>query len=324
MRPSALAKRPARSSNGTPGIGEVLVADARDHQAGGDRVDFAGADRLAVFQPGAFHFDAGNCGIAKDGARGGEESNSMVTGFCVPEASPSAAKLRKWPTDLRCPGVQRGVRIRLLRQVHRVNVRCGAGEVGQFTQFLGGHRDLVRAAPARMTIRSSREVSSTSSAWATISLPANSGGSAQIRATSSATLPFPITTAVVPVSAGSSAANWDEAVVPADEGRCAETLARVSPGSPAAGRSGYAGGEHDSVVQVLKFGHRYVGADGDVADEPDIFRQGDRFVSLGHALDRLVIGGDAGADRTVGHGQPIQRTRRSAPSPQSFCAASAV
>ena len=78
---------------------------------------------------------------------------------------------------------------------------------------------------------------SASSAWPTMSLPANSRGVlARMRATSSATLPMPITTAVWPERSGSRSANCGMAVVPADERGAAEHVGQLAPGM-SSGRS---------------------------------------------------------------------------------------
>ena len=86
-------------------------------------------------------------------------------------------------------------------------------------------------------MRSSFEPSSASSACATMSLPANSAGVlARIRATSSATLPMPITTAVLPDRSGSSPANCGWPLYQPTNAALPNTLPRSSPGMPS-GRS---------------------------------------------------------------------------------------
>src|SRR3546814_7516481 len=60
---------------------------------------------------------------------------------------------------------------------------------------------------------------------------------------------------------------------------------------------------HDALpIQLVD---RHVAADRDMADEADIVGERRAFVAARDRLDRLVVGGDAGADQTIGHGQPV-------------------
>src|SRR3546814_2268542 len=62
-----------------------------------------------------------------------------------------------------------------------------------------------------------------------------------------------------------------------------------------------AGREHDGVGERHQFVDGHVAADRDMADKADIVGQRDAFVAARHGLDRLMIGGDAGADQAIGN-----------------------
>ena len=95
------------------------------------------------------------------------------------------------------------------------------------------------------------------------------------------------------------------AIVPADEGGAADDAGQIGAGNPQRPVIGRPGREHDGVVELLQFVDPDVGADRHMADEAHIVRQGDTLVPPRHRLDRLVIGGNAGADQPIGNGQAI-------------------
>ena len=58
--------------------------------------------------------------------------------------------------------------------------------------------------------------------------------------------------------------------------------------------------------KALEFLDRQILADRDVAHEADVVAERGRFVATAHALDRLVIGRDAGTDQPVRHRQGVE------------------
>ena len=115
-----------------------------------------------------------------------------------------------------------------------------------------------------------------------------------------------MTTAVLPDRSGSRPANCGWPLYQPTKAALPKTLPRSSPGIPSALVVRRAGREHDRVVKLLQFGDRHVLADRDVADEADVVAERGRFVAAADALDRLVIGRDAGADQAVGHRQRVE------------------
>ncbi len=97
------------------------------------------------------------------------------------------------------------------------------------------------------------------------------------------------------------------AVVPADEGRAAEHVAEVlarqfERAVEAARRSPAPPRRRAPAVRAIVTSLPI----GDVADEADVFAERGLLEAAGDALDRLVIGRDAGADQPVGHRQAVE------------------
>ena len=126
-----------------------------------------------------------------------------------------------------------------------------------------------------------------------------------MRATSSATLPLPITAAAATSSGGVEVGEFGMAVIPADEGGRADHAGQVVAGNVERPVVGRAGGEDHRVVEVEQLGDGDVAADQHVADEADIVAERDLLVALVDRLDRLVVGRDAEADQAVGHRHPV-------------------
>ncbi len=164
------------------------------------------------------------------------KTNSIAIGFSARMYSGVAANARNRLTDLRSPG-------------SRIASSSGGGRSAGST--CGAARSSSPSSPSslgvimiwcgprrpRITIRSIRDAASASRAWATMSLPANSACVlARIRATSSATLPMPMTTAVFPVRSGASPANSGCPLYQPTKAALPNTLPTASPGIPS-GRS---------------------------------------------------------------------------------------
>ncbi len=109
------------------------------------------------------------------------------------------------------------------------------------------------------------------------------------------------------------------AVVPADESRAAEDVAQILARDVQRPVVGRAGGENHGIVERLQFFHGHVLADGDIAHETDVVRQGCLLVPLRDALDRLVIWGDPGANQPVGDGQPVEDVDPDSVLPMLMC-----
>ena len=95
-------------------------------------------------------------------------------------------------------------------------------------------------------------------------------------------------------------------VVPADEGGAADDVGEIRAFNFQRTIVRCPGSEDDRVIERHQLSDRDVVADRDVADEADIVGQGGRLVAARNRLDRLMIGGDAGADQAVGHGQLVE------------------
>ncbi len=230
----------------------------------------------------------------------------MAMRFSARMCSGTAAKLRNSVTDLRWPGSRMRVRVEL-RQVVRVDMRRCPVEIAQFAQFLGRHHDLVRSAPAENDD------------------PLELGGTERFERMADDVAAFELAIGLGedPRDVERDVAHADDhrglareigieirelrvPVIPADEGRAAENIAQIVARYVEIAVVRGAGGEHDRIVEPGQLGYRHVPPDGDIADEADILGQRGLLVAAGNALDRLVVGRDAGADQAVGNGEAVE------------------
>ena len=143
----------------------------------------------------------------------------------------------------------------------------------QLAQFLGGHRNLVRPAPAeqdhlldprfrqgivgvrhdiaaveftRSLAQDPRDIERD------VAVADHHGGS--------------------PGQIGVQLGELRVAVVPADKGCAAEHITQLLSGDPRGLVIRRAGGQHDRIVQLLQHGNRHIAADHHVADKPDVVR----------------------------------------------------
>ena len=132
---------------------------------------------------------------------------------------------------------------------------------------------------------------------------------ASTRATSSATLPLPIT-ATSAASRGHVGRHVGVAVVPGDEVGGAVRAGQVDARDVERGVADRAGREDHGVVALLQLVERDVAADLDVADEAD--RAGIQHLvqRSDDALDARVVGGDAVADEAVRRGERLEEVDR--------------
>ena len=201
----------------------------------GIAVGLAGADRAQlIVEPGAFDDDPLGA-VLRLRWRPAWRRNRIrcVIGL----ATGLAAKPRRWVTDLRWPGSS-SASSPIGGQVVGIDPRAGAFEMAEFAQFLGRHRDLVRAAAPSMVIcrtaLSRQRIERMGDDIAAARIPP--GVLARMRATSSATLPLPITTACRRAQRRVEIGEIGVAVVPADKRRAADHAGRSAPGM-SSGRS---------------------------------------------------------------------------------------
>jgi hypothetical protein len=96
------------------------------------------------------------------------------------------------------------------------------------------------------------------------------------------------------------------AVIPPDESRAAEDIAQPIAGQVERPVTRSAGGEDHRVVEAAQLLDAHVLADGDVPHEAHVVRQRGLFIAARDALDRLVIGRNAGADQAERNGQAVE------------------
>ena len=96
------------------------------------------------------------------------------------------------------------------------------------------------------------------------------------------------------------------AIVPADESRAADDVVRIGPGNRQRAVDRRAGGQHHCIVKLAQFGNGDVFAHRDIADEADGIADRSLLVAPRNGLDRLVVGGDPGADQSEGYGEFVE------------------
>ena len=156
-------------------------------------------------------------------------------------------------------------------------------------------------------------------AWSAVSVTRrSSSGSTSIRATSSATLPLPITTArsCVRSNCSSAKSGWPlYQPTNAVAGRLSS-----SPGMPSGRSADGAGGVDDRVVALGELGARDVTPELDAAEEAEARVRGDLLEHARDGLDLRVVGRHAGAHETPGRGQAVDHVDRTS-APFSSCPA---
>ena len=133
------------------------------------------------------------------------------------------------------------------------------------------------------------------------------GESTSMRATSSATLPLPITTARSAERRSNSRSVWSgwPLYQPTNSVAACEP-GRSSPGMPERPVDGRAGRVDDRVVVREQLLAGDVLAELDVAEEAEARVRGGLLVDAGDGLDLRVVGGDAGAHEPPRRGQALE------------------
>ena len=133
-----------------------------------------------------------------------------------------------------------------------------------------------------------------------------SGSVTRMRATSSATLPLPTTTARAPDRSGVASSKLRVRVVPAHEVDGGDAARQVLAGNVQRAIGLRPDGIDDGVVALGEFGGLHVLADHDVAEEPEARVFGGLFELLADRLDLRVVGRDAGAHQPPRGRQHLQ------------------
>ena len=193
-------------------------------------------------------------------------------------------------------------------ELRPIDDHVGVGELAQLEQLGVGERGLRRAAASdHDDLATPGCRASTSSAWSAVSVGASSAGaSTSMRATSSATLPLPITTA----RSADSEVDLEVgvvgmAVVPADELGRRVRAGQLFAGDPERPVDGRAGRVDDRVVVLEQLLAGDVLAEGDVAEVAEARVRGGLLVDACHRLDLRVVGRDARAHQPPRRGQPL-------------------
>ena len=134
----------------------------------------------------------------------------------------------------------------------------------------------------------------------------------RIRATSSATLPLPMTTASLPPSGGARSAKSGWPLYQPTNAADPTTPASSSPSIPSLRSCGAPVASTTASYKSTSSSTDNAVADPDIADEADTVGVGDLVIAFRDRLDRLMIGRDAEPDQSVRHGQFVDDVDRRA------------
>ena len=166
------------------------------------------------------------------------------------------------------------------RQVRRFNPRAGALQMRQFAQFLRGHGDLMRTAPAQdndpANARLLQGVECMGNNVAARKLACGLGHDPRHIQRHVAIADHDCRAAR---QIGVKLRELRVAIVPADKGGTAEDIVQPLAGDTRGLVVGGAGRQDDGIVQLLQFGNRHVLTNRDIADKADVIGQRRAFVA---------------------------------------------
>ena len=277
------------------------IADAADHQRGGDVIGFSGADAAVVrVQPRALHAHRLHPALARYFHRRGEEIEID-------------RNLLGRPVRLRNDGIFAQQRHRfaharlqlriggLLRQIGRVDARAGRFQPSQFTQLLGRHGNLMRAAAAQYgdaaRVRLLQRGERMADDITVIEFGHRLG---QDPRHVERDIAIADNHDIAPVQRRIQIGEIGVAIIPADKGRAAIDARQIAAGQAERPVVRCAGGQHHRIVQLLQLGDGDVLPHRDISAETHIVAQRYLLIAARHRLDRLMIGRHAEADQAEG------------------------